>query len=214
VISEKLHSVKNIREQTILSAQFKLLARVGAMTEMLLCDIDIQHSELKNHYPKLGTHPRLDDYQNAVVIPDRHSRDRNKSANPRILPIDDELRRLLIRYLLIRPDADEPYVFLSQERNDQLWPKRINQMWKEAFHPEFAETELYKPITSHYGRHYATTFWKITQNLSRERTKYLRGDELGEENDQNEAIDTYLHTNYEDIENLYRENVFKFGLGF
>ncbi|QCC51403.1 site-specific integrase [Halapricum salinum] len=212
VLRERVQSIKNIRNQTIITTQFKLLERVGAVTEMLLRDITIQHSEIQEHYPELGTHPHLEDYENAVVIPDGNSRSRNKSANSRILPIDDELRRLFVQYLLIRPDADEPYLFLSQERNDQLWPKRINQMWKSAFHPEFAETEQYEPITSHYGRHYSTTYWGIDQNLPRELVKYMRGDELQDEDNQNDAIDTYLHPKYEDIEEVYRENVFKFGL--
>lgn len=213
-ISNKIRSVKNIRDQTIIGSQFKLFARVGAVTEMRLCDITIQHPDLQAHYSELGSHPRLADYENAVIIPDNTARARNKSANPRVLPIDDELRRLLIRYLLIRPDADEPYVFLSQERNDQLWPKRVNQMWKSAFHPEFAETDLYKPITSHYGRHFATTYWRINQEVPREKVKYMRGDELDDDEDQNDSIDTYIHSQYEDIEEVYRENVFKFGLGF
>lgn len=210
-LRQRIQNIKHVRNRAIIGTQFKVGGRVGEITEMRLSDIHIQHSQLQDTYPELGTHQRLD-YEDAVIIPDKDSRDRNKSSNRRILPIDDELRKLLLQYLLIRPKNGEPWVFLSQERNAQLWPKRINEMWHDAFRPEYEETETHKPVTSHYGRHYFTTYWKIKQGVDRELAKYMRGDELKEEDKQNEAIDSYLHTKYEDIEDLYRENIFKFGI--
>lgn len=210
-LRQRVQNINHIRDQAIVGTQLKIGGRVGEITEMRLCDINIQHSQLQDHYSELGTHPRLD-FENAIIISDKHERDGNKSSNYRILPIDDELRKLLIKYLLIRPDNDEPYVFLSQERNAKLWPKRINKMWKDAFHPEYAETENYKPVTSHYGRHYFSNYWKVKQSIDRELVKYMRGDGLNDDQDHKEGIDHYLHAKYPDIEDLYRKNIYKFGI--
>ena len=210
-LRQRVQKINHIRDQAIVGTQLKIGARVGEITEMRLCDINIQHSQLRDHYSELGTHPRLD-FENAIIIPDKHERDGNKSSNYRILPIDDELRKLLIKYLLIRPDNDESYVFLSQERNARLWPKRINEMWKDAFHPEYAETENHKPVTSHYGRHYFTNYWRVKQEVDRVLVQYMRGDELTDDEDEKEGIDHYLHAKYPDIEELYRKNIYKFGI--
>jgi integrase/recombinase XerD len=80
-------------------------------------------------------------------------------------------------------------------------------VWKNAFHPEYAETDEYKSVTSHFGRHRFSTWWRVQQDVNRELVKYMRGDKLG--SDSREAIDTYLHTLFEDIEELYRENIYR-----
>lgn len=126
--------------------------------------------------------------------------------------IDDELRRVLTRWLLVRPTTTDPWVFLSKQRHAKLRKKPINEIWKQTFHPEFAETKTYRPVTSHSGRHYFCTYWRVDQDVNRERLKYMRGDALDEEVDASETIDHYLHTYYRDIEDLYRDNIYKLGV--
>lgn len=86
-----------------------------------------------------------------------------------------------------------------------------NTVWKRAFHPEFEETERYRPVTSHYGRHYFTTFCTVEQEENRELVKYMRGDTTSRSPDDGPpgAIETYIHTYFEDIEPMYRENILK-----
>lgn len=101
----------------------------------------------------------------------------------------------------------------GSSRSPQVTTNDINKVWKGAFHPEYAETDEYKAVTSHFGRHYFTTYWRVEQDVNRELVKYMRGDTAGTASiDDREAIDSYIHTYYEDIEPLYREEIFKFGL--
>jgi len=130
-----------------------------------------------------------------------------------VLPLDDELQRVLLRYLLIRPDNGEPWLFLSEKSHSKFTPKRINQIWKDEFHPEYGETDRYKAVTSHYGRHRFTTYWHVEQDVNRELVKYMRGDKAGGSRLENkETMDHYLHTYYQDIESLYRERMYRLGL--
>ena len=67
-------------------------------------------------------------------------------------------------------------------------------------------------MSSHYGRHFGTTWFKVEQDWPRDLVKYLRGDiqSGGEIRSTRDAIDSYIHTYYEDIEDRYRAEVFKF----
>lgn len=135
------------------------------------------------------------------------------SQRPRVLPLDDETRRVLIRWLLIRPDAGNPWVFLSDRLHQRLRKKTVNSIWIKYFQPEYAETETHSAVTSKFGRHRFTTYWRVEQDLNRELVKYLRGDvPPGPGPDSRGAIDEYIHTYYEDVEEMYRERIFKLNL--
>lgn len=210
-IRKRLESITHVRDRAIMALQLKLGLRATEVCNIQLADIDIQNADLREHYTELGSNPRLEGYQNSLYVP--HDRKGNKSKRPRLLPLDDELRRVLLRYLLIRPENDEPWVFLSLSRHEQLDKKDINPPWKDAFHPEYAETDHYRAVTSHYGRHYFTTYWRVEKDLNRELIKYMRGDTAGSISIQERgAIDEYIHTYYEDIAGLYRENIYKLSL--
>lgn len=64
-------------------------------------------------------------------------------------------------------------------------------------------------MTSHYGRHRFTTYWRVEQAIDRELVKYMRGDTVEGELGEREAIDDYTHTYYEDIESIYLERIFE-----
>lgn len=181
--------------------------RAGEVCNTKLCDININHTEIEKCYPKLGTHPSIENIPNAIYVP--HDRDGNKSANPRIMPIDEELRWLLLRYLLIRSDVDESSLFQSTQSFSQLWPKDINRQWKEAFHPEFAETDERKAITSHFARHWFSTYWRVTVGMNREHVQYMQGDLVQPIDTFPDSIDDYLHPKFSDIEDTYRANIYK-----
>ena len=206
-----LTDVKHIRERAVIATQLKLGLRATETSNIKLADVDIQNTELREHYPDLGTNPRLDGHENAVCIP--HDREGNKSKRPRVLPLDDELRRVILRYLLGRPDAGTPWLFLSPERHEQLRGRDVNDVWKDHFHPEYAETDEHRAVTSHFGRHRFTTFWRVEQDTPRELVKYMRGDKPGAgAHEDRGGIDHYIHSYYEDIEDLYRENIYRLGI--
>lgn len=110
-----------------------------------------------------------------------------------MLPLDDEVRRILLRYLLIRPTADEPWLFLSKQGHQQLAGEDANRAWKEAFGDRYPETERNQGVTSHYGRHRITTYWRVEKDVNRELIKYMRGEIIRAESDEEDgAIDAYI----------------------
>lgn len=207
---EMMESVTHLRKRAIIGVQLKLGVRAGEVSNIKLRDISLKTPEIQDHFPEMGTERRLDDRPNAIYIPPGNQRSGNKSKRPRVLPLDDELRQLLIRYLLVRPDNGEPWMFLSKKSHSKINKKTVNQVWKDAFHPEYAETDEYRPVTSHFGRHRFSTWWRVEQDVNRELVKYMRGDKTGRKFvESREPIDAYLHTYYEDIKDLYLENIYK-----
>jgi len=220
VLKDVIQNVTHIRDRPIICAQLKTSLRATEVCNIEIPDIHIQNSELQRFYPELGSHKMLNGHTNALYIPPKQNtglpvkgRPGNKSQRPRIIPLDRELRKLLIRYLLIRPDTGTPWLFLSTQKHNQLNNEAVNNIWIDAFHPQYRETEQHRGITSHFGRHWFTTYWRVEKNLNRELIKYMRGDETSSDSmNGRSAIDDYIHTYYEDIEDLYREHIFSLGL--
>jgi integrase/recombinase XerD len=207
-LREKVSDITHIRDRAIVLTQLKLGLRATELCNIKLSEIHIDISDVRDHYGEMSKVRALQGRKNAVYIP--HDRDGNKSRRPRVLPLDEELRQALLRYLLIRPDNGEPWLFLSKNQRGQLRKKDVNSVWKEAFHPEYAETDEHRAVTSHFGRHRFTTYWRVEEDLNRELVKYMRGDTAGSATlEDMGAIDEYIHTYYEDIEPVYRENIFK-----
>lgn len=211
-LREILSSMTSIRDQAIIVIQLKLGLRASELSNIKLAEVSLQNAEVRKHYPELGTHPMLEEYPNALYIP--HDREGNKSKRPRLLPLDDETRRVLLQYLLIRPDNGEPWVFLSNNHHEKVGNQGVIAAWKNAFHPKYDETERHRAVTSHFGRHYFTTYWTVEQEANRELVKYMRGDTTARNRGDGPpgVIETYIHTYYEDIEPLYREEIFKLGI--
>lgn len=208
-LREEVDEINHIRDRAIVTLQLKLGLRASEVCNIKLSEVDIANHDVRDHYEQMGEASALQGRTDAVYIP--HDRDLNKSQRPRVLPLDDELRRVLVRYLLIRPDNGEPWLFLTKTQRRQMQKQDVNRIWKDNFQPEYEETEEHRAITSHYGRHRFTTYWRVEQDLNRELIKYMRGDTAGSASlDDRGAIDEYIHTYYEDIEPLYREGrIFK-----
>jgi len=209
-LQSKFSQITNIRQRAIIGTQLKEGLRAGEECNLRISEIHISHKELQQRYPDLGTHPALGERQDVLYVP--HDRDGNKSSNPRLLPIDEELRWLLLRHLLTRPQVDEPWVFLSKRTFTKMTPQGVNEEWKEAFHPEYAETDACAPITSHFGRHHFSSYWRLVEGLEREHVQYMRGDRVQPLDDFPDSIDDYLHPNYDLIEPAYRQNIFKLNI--
>jgi integrase/recombinase XerD len=207
-LRETLDTIVDVRDYAIICLQLKLGLRATELCNLRLDEISLDSPAIESTHDTVGTHPLVSDRRNVVLIP--HTRAGNKSRRSRLLPIDEEMRRILEAYLFIRPTNGEPWVFLTKNRQGKLRKKAVNDRWKDTFHPEYAETEQYRAITSHYGRHYFTTYWRVQEDLSRELLKYMRGDTPGAEKmEERGAIDEYIHTYYEDIESVYREQMFE-----
>lgn len=210
-LRERVKEITHIRDRAVIVTQLKLGLRASELANIRLSEIHLDNPEILQHYEEMGTDPGLNENENAIYVP--HDREGNKSQRPRILPLDDELRRVLSLYLRIRPDNGNPHLFLSQTKGQPLEHTSVNRIWKVYFHPDYAESENHEAITSHYGRHWFTTYWRIQKDINREKIKYMRGDVVGNTGLSGKAaIDEYLHTYYPDIEDIYREGIFKLNL--
>lgn len=206
-LREALDDVTHLFILTVLMMGLKLAMRQAEIRNVKLKDIHIENSELQKHYPELGTHKRLTDFDNAIYIPSQDERPGNKSENPRVLPLDDEMRQVLTQYLLIRPDCGEPWVFLSQTHHERIKDKDgINRHWRDQMRPHVEAEDYERELTSHFGRHWFTSYWKIHENMNKELVEYMRGDNIGDDED---TISEYLHAYYPDIEDKYREKIYK-----
>lgn len=223
-VRERLQSVTHLRDRAMIATQFLLGLRQGEVRNMQIQDLYIDDLDLREHYPEMGANDLLRDHdgdviEDAVVIPSKHTRPGNKSSAHRIIPLNRELRRVLVDYLLMRPDApDEPHLFLGKTHNRYLDDENVlNRVWRRAFpRDEFGETENYRAITSHYGRFFFTNWWTKDARgvMDRESVQWLRGDVTNGEDgpSQNETIDHYIWRDYEDIEATYRNHVFSLAL--
>ncbi|MFC4550447.1 MULTISPECIES: tyrosine-type recombinase/integrase [Halorussus] len=199
--------VKTLRNLAIVLMQLKLGLRATEVCNLPLGELNLQDEELQTHFQSLGNHWMLNGRPNAVYIP--HDRFGNKSGRPRVLPLDTELQDVLTRYLLVRPDSGEPWIFLS-EKGNKLRRKVVSEIWRDVFHPKYAETEHHRPVSSHYGRHRFTSYWRVEQDLPRPLVKYMRGDRPDSESITERAgIDDYIHTYYEDIESVHRREIYR-----
>lgn len=212
-VRDAVHSLTHIRDRATTVIQLKLGLRAGEVVNIRLEDLALG-GEIADHYPELGTNPHIADYENAIYIPPRDDDDLpwdgrpgNKSRRPRIMPLDDELRRTFRRVLLIRPNNPDGWVFLTKRTHSQIEPMYVNEAMKPAFKP-YNGDERHRDITSHYGRHYFSTFWR-NKDVNAEYIKYMRGDATSDEVDSRDTLATYIHTYYEDIQDLYVNNIFK-----
>ena len=206
---ESLSNITHIKKLAVILLGLKLGMRQGAIRNLKLQDIHINNSGLEAHYSELGSNPRLDGRENAIYIPPWYDRSENKSVNPRVLPLDDEMRQVLTQYLQVRPDCGEPWVFISQTHHEKIRDKDgINRHWREQLRPHIKAADYEKELTSHFGRHWFSTYWKIEKEMQKEYVQYMRGDKIGDGVD-GDSIEEYLHSYYPDIEDRYREEIYK-----
>lgn len=207
-LRERIDRITHIRNVAVVVLQLKLGLRASELCNLMLSEVALSDPELQGHYSQLGTDSRLADRENVVYV--THNREQNKSRRPRLLPLDPETQRVLTRYLFVRPDTGQPWVFLSLPRHNQLGRQAVNAIWKETFHPTYAETERHRAVTSHFGRHFFTTYWEVHRTLPRELVQYMRGDAPGAQSlEEYATIDQYIHTYFEDIVDRYHEDIFE-----
>jgi len=203
--------IKQIQDRAIVMAGFKWGLRAREVTNIKIADINLTKEAVQDHYPDMGTADPLEGRPNAIYIP--HTREGNKSKCPRVLPIDDEMRRVLVQWLLTRPDDGEPYLFLSPTSGKQWQPTSINEsVWVKHFRPKYGPTDRFRGVSSHYGRHFFTTYFEQDREWKSTFVDYMRGDQMGEGEigPRRTAIESYVHAHYEDIESRYRHEVFNF----
>lgn len=221
-LQSQVESIKHIGERALTVFQLKTGVRSTELSNIRFEEIHLTDSDVLAHYDgcagqdhgPMGSHDQLDELTNAVYIPPEDKRDGNKREMPTIIPLNDETRRLLIDWLLIRPDNGDPHVFLTQ-KGKPMTRESLRHIWTKHWHPdyEFSEEAELRTISPHYARHWFSTWFRTQANLPEPWVQYLRGDKMGPDiNSTRSAFHRYVHTYYEDVEEAYRENVFKLEL--
>jgi integrase/recombinase XerD len=230
---EVLADVTHERDLVWILLGLKLGMREGEVLNIQLQDVNLTDPALRDHYPELGSHRLVADHENAIYIPPGQEAPGaagpkvslrrfdygnnpivNKSRYPRVMPLDEELRAALTRYLLARYDAPgEPWLFLTETHHGHHREQNlVNDAWREAYGRHgYTEDEAagLRAVTSHTGRHFFSDWWESSGLLSRSRLNYIRGDSPGA-GYRGAAIGDYLHPSYADVEDVYRTNVPRF----
>jgi len=214
-LSHKIRQVKNILQRAFIVCQLKHGSRAGQTSNLQLQDLQLNHNGLKEMYPDLGTHSRLDNIDDDVIYyAPFQEREGGKSKRPTVMPVDQELKRVLIRYLQQRPPVNERWVFINPVSCRKIRTDYANKrFWKESFHPEYKETKIYRPVTSHFARHRFNTYWGTEIDIKSECLKYMRGDKKRELTTKgSDAMHAYIHTYYPDIKDQYLRDIYKFNI--
>jgi len=220
-VREVVESIKHVGERAATVFQLKTGVRSTELANIRLSEIHITNADVLNHYDgsgqsygAMGSHSQLNDRSNAVFIPPEDVRDGNKRECPTVIPLDDETRRVLIDWLLIRPDNSDPHLFLTQ-KGKPLERNSLRHVWTKHWHPEyeFDEGDEYRSISPHFSRHWFSSWFRAEAQMSEPRVQYLRGDKQGPDiGNSRSAMHRYIRSFYEDIEAEYRDSVFKLGL--
>lgn len=184
-----------------------------------LCNLDIRDIHFTNDFIDRDgpLHPHIQEKPDSLLISPDPSRGTeyngevrtasNKRRRQTVVPIDPELKRELVRWLLIRPDprsGAEP-LFTSTDR----WGKRVTlHMVHHIVERHAREFDWYRTgggseenVTPHYFRHFFTTHLRDATG-DRGIVKYLRGDVA------DDIIDTYTHNWGNRVRDVYDDNIY------
>ncbi len=192
--------------------------RVGELCNLDLRDLSVSDPELQAAY-EIGTRPALANRPdslyvtpNATVGEELNGEIRtasNKRKRETVIPVDDELTRVLKAWLAIRPDAPSPadplFVGTSEGWGARLNPEAVRHVVERYAR----EVGWYRSgggasenVTPHYFRHFFTTHLR-DRTGDRGVVKYLRGDVA------DDVIDTYTHNWGDQVRETYETNVYR-----
>ncbi|MXV64369.1 tyrosine-type recombinase/integrase [Natronorubrum sp. JWXQ-INN-674] len=132
----------------------------------------------------------------------------NKRKRDTVIPVDDELRRLLLEWLAIRPDSVSPAEPLFLDTRDS-WGERLTPSDVRYIVEKHArEHGWYRTgggttenVTPHYFRHFFTTHLR-DRTGDRGIVQYLRGDVASD------VIDTYTHNWGDRVRQTYLDCIY------
>jgi len=124
-----------------------------------------------------------------------------KGGSQTVVPVDQEVKDAIKRYLLIRPDADSEYLFLSI-RGDRVPSTQVQTAVRKAAVKanvmEEGETEFHRKFTPHTFRTVFTTLMR-NQGMRDHVLQYIRDDS------NNRTMDIYTRVDREDARQEYLE---------
>ena len=209
-------SITNPLDRALVVCLLKTGVRVGELCNLDLRDVNLDDGEVESAY---GIVPRgsLDERPDSIYVPTEPSYGEeyngevrsasNKRKRATVIPIDNELKRALKRWLAIRPDVQstaEPLFCSTSE-----WGKRVTPISVRSTVTNYASAVGWhrsgggreENVTPHYFRHFFTTHLR-DRTGDRGVVKYLRGDVA------DDIIDTYTHNWGGRVREIYEENIY------
>ena len=211
-------SISHPLERALVVTLLKTGVRVGELCNLDLRDLALSDPELASEFD-LGGRVQLDGRPESLYVAAEPARGHSYNAEERsasnkrkratVIPVDDELARVLKAWLAIRPDARSPAepLFLSTSGD---WGARLStQAVRNVVERHAREHGWYldgggaaENGTPHYFRHFFTTHLR-DRTGDRGIVKYLRGDVASD------IIDTYTHNWGGQVRTVYESNVYR-----
>ncbi|QDX41261.1 tyrosine-type recombinase/integrase [Salarchaeum sp. JOR-1] len=209
--------IRHPLERALVMTLLKTGVRVGELCNLDLRDITLDAPELGDAY-ELGGRAHLDGRTDTLFVdPDTvrgttvNGEERtasNKRKRVTLVPVDGELKRALLRWLAIRPDAPSPadplFVSTSDAWGERLTPEMVrNVVTRHATDAGWYEpgADATENVTPHYFRHFFTTHLR-DRTGDRGVVKYLRGDVA------DDIIDTYTHNWGDRVREVYLDSIY------
>jgi len=203
-------------DRAVIVTLLKTGMRVGELCNLDLRDLHLADEDIDRTY---GTAHRaaLDGRPDSVYVASEPTRgeetndeervESNKRKRSTVVPVDSELKRILKRWLAVRPDPRSPAepVFCSTRE----WGRRVTIGMIGQIVTGHAEDHGWyrvgggaeENVTPHYFRHFFTTHLR-DRTGDRGVVKYLRGDVASD------VIDTYTHNWGGKVRETYEANIY------
>ncbi|MFC7236285.1 tyrosine-type recombinase/integrase [Halosegnis marinus] len=190
--------------------------RVGELCNLDLRDLFLEDSEVADAY-ETAHRGALDGRPDSIYVDSAPTRgvetngeertESNKRKRATVVPVDSELKRVLKRWLAVRPDARSPAEPLFCSTSE--WGRRLTIGMVGQTVTGHAEANGWyragggaeENVTPHYFRHFFTTHLR-DRTGDRGVVKYLRGDVASD------IIDTYTHNWGGKVRETYEENIY------
>lgn len=197
--------------------------RVGELCNIDMRDVHIDDGRVQHLFPPLR--PEIQDHPDSIYI-ERHAdrqagqvsngelrQDSNKRKRSTIIPIDSELKQVLVLWIAIRPESNDPgKPFLNRvsfHKNAGVGDRLTADMVLDIVRKRAKERGWWDSenppgmnVTPHYFRHFFTTYmreWTMDSVF----VQFIRGD-TG-----NEAIDDYTHNWGNKVRTTYIKHIYK-----
>ncbi|WP_101297308.1 tyrosine-type recombinase/integrase [Halegenticoccus soli] len=214
-------------DRAVVVTLLKTGMRVGELCNLDLRDVRLADERVERAYGPdggvapavaLGRHPQLDGRPDSLYVSPDPTRgavvngERRTASNKRkratVIPVDAELKRALVRWLAVRPDAASPaeplFVATRDGWGERLTPESVRHA-VEGYAREFGWYRTgggaEENVTPHYFRHFFTTHLR-DRTGDRGIVKYLRGDVA------EDIIDTYTHNWGDNVRETYEANIY------
>ncbi|MDZ7746021.1 MAG: tyrosine-type recombinase/integrase [Halobacteriales archaeon] len=213
---EFVADIEHPLDRAVVIMLLKTGMRVGELCNLDLRDLYLDDSEVREafdieHRGALEGRPDSlyvsSEPSRGTVVNGEERTESNKRRRATVIPVDSELKRVLKRWLAIRPDTQatgEPLFCSTSE-----WGRRLTiGMVGQSVQTHATARGWYRTgggaeenVTPHYFRHFFTTHLR-DRTGDRGIVKYLRGDVA------DDIIDTYTHNWGDRVRETYDQHIY------